>query len=177
MNMMSEIYNSTNPDLSKFKARGGKLLMYQGWADAIVTPAMTVDYYEAVERKSGGREGTQDFLRLFMLRGVDHCGLQPGPGADQTGYDPITALEQWVEHDVPPALSGSCRGSGEPRNGPAAGSDYRSDSRLASSRPASPPKPRDRRAAMRGCTRSNMMGSGALYPRLNKLACGLKAET
>jgi feruloyl esterase len=37
MNMMSEIYNSTNPDLSKFKARGGKLLMYQGWADAIVT--------------------------------------------------------------------------------------------------------------------------------------------
>jgi hypothetical protein len=104
MNMMSEIYNSTNPDLSKFKARGGKLLMYQGWADAIVTPAMTVDYYEAVERKSGGREGTQDFLRLFMLPGVDHCGLQPGPGADQTGYDPITALEQWVEHDVPPAV-------------------------------------------------------------------------
>jgi hypothetical protein len=46
-------------------------------------------------------------------------------------------------------------------------------------RPALPPhqKPRDRRAAMRGCTRSNMMGSGALYPRLNKLACGLKAET
>ena len=78
--------------------------MYQGWADAIVTPAMTVDYYEAVERKSGGREGTQDFLRLFMLPGVDHCGLQPGPGADQTGYDPITALEQWVEHDVPPAV-------------------------------------------------------------------------
>ena len=62
--------------------------MYQGWADAIVTPAMTVDYYEAVERKSGGREGTQDFLRLFMLPGVDHCGLQPGPGADQTGYPP-----------------------------------------------------------------------------------------
>ena len=104
MNMMSEIYNSTNPDVSKFKARGGKLLMYQGWADAIVTPAMTVDYYEAVERKSGGREGTQDFLRLFMLPGADHCGLQPGPGADQTGYDPITALEQWVEHNVPPAV-------------------------------------------------------------------------
>jgi hypothetical protein len=101
---MAEMYNSTNPDLSKFKARGGKMLMYQGWADAIVTPALTVDYYEAVESKSGGREATQSFLRLFMLPGVDHCGIQPGPGADQRGYDPLTALEQWVEHDVPPAM-------------------------------------------------------------------------
>jgi feruloyl esterase len=100
---MAEIYNSTNPDLSKFKARGGKMLMYQGWADAIVTPAMTVDYYEAVENKSGGREATQSYLRLFMLPGVDHCGIQPGPGADRRGFDPLTALEQWVERGVPPA--------------------------------------------------------------------------
>ena len=100
---MAQMYNSTNPDLSRFKARGGKMLMYQGWADAIVTPTMTVDYYEGVESKSGGREATQSFLRLFMLPGVDHCGIQAGPGADQRGYDPLTALEQWVEHDVPPA--------------------------------------------------------------------------
>ena len=100
---MAEMYNSTNPDLSKFKARGGKMLMYQGWADPIVTPTNTVDYYEAVESKFGGREATQSFLRLFMLPGVDHCGIQTGPGVDQRGYDPLTALEQWAEHDVPPA--------------------------------------------------------------------------
>jgi hypothetical protein len=104
MKMTSEMYNSTNPDLGRFKARGGRLLMYQGWADAIVTPEMTVNYYEAVEQKSGGREATEDFLRLFMLPGVDHCGIQPGPGADQTGYDPLTALEQWVERGIPPAV-------------------------------------------------------------------------
>lgn len=104
MKFTSEMYNSTDPDLGMFKARGGKLLMYQGWADAIVTPTMTVDYYEAVERKTGGREATQDFVRLFMLPGVDHCGIQPGPGVDQTGYDPLTALEQWVEHGVAPSV-------------------------------------------------------------------------
>ena len=103
MQMMSEMYNSTNPDLSKFKARGGKLLMYQGWADAIVTPVKTIEYYNHVEKFFGGPEATQNFARLFMLPGVDHCGIQPGPGADQTGYDPLTALEQWVEHDIPPA--------------------------------------------------------------------------
>jgi feruloyl esterase len=50
------------------------------------------------------REATQDFVRLFMLPGVDHCGIQSGPGVDQTGYDPLTALEQWVEHGVAPAV-------------------------------------------------------------------------
>jgi feruloyl esterase len=100
---MAPIYNSSDPDLSKFKARGGKVLMYQGWADALVTPAMTVDYYEAVESKSGGGEATQSFVRLFMVPGMDHCGIQPGPGADRRGFDPLTALEQWVEHSVPPA--------------------------------------------------------------------------
>jgi Tannase and feruloyl esterase len=66
------------------------MLIYQGWADAIVTPAMTTDYYEAVESKSGGREATQSYLRLFILPGVDHCGIQPGPGADRRRFDPLT---------------------------------------------------------------------------------------
>jgi feruloyl esterase len=97
------IYNSTDPDLSKFKARGGKILMYHGWADAQVTPDKTLEYYEAVEKKSGGREGTESYLRLFMLPGFDHCGLQHhGPGPDDRGFDPLPALEQWVEHGVPP---------------------------------------------------------------------------
>ena len=64
---------------------------------------MTVDYYESVESKSGGGEATQSFVRLFMVPGMDHCGIQPGPGADRRGFDPLTALEQWVEHSVPPA--------------------------------------------------------------------------
>jgi hypothetical protein len=99
---MQAIYNSDDPDLSKFKARGGKLVMYHGWADALVTPQKTVDYYEAVEKKMGGRAATQDFLRLFMVPGFDHCGLQAGPGIDQNGFDPLTALEAWVEKGEAP---------------------------------------------------------------------------
>jgi Tannase and feruloyl esterase len=96
-------YNSADPDLSKFKARGGKMLIYHGWADAVVTPDMTVEYYEAAKSKFGDREATENYLRLIMMPGFDHCGIQSGPGADQRGFEPLTALEQWVEHDVPPA--------------------------------------------------------------------------
>ena len=52
---MAEIYDATNPDLSKFNARGGKLIVYQGWADAIVTPFRTIDYYDEVTKAAGGR--------------------------------------------------------------------------------------------------------------------------
>ena len=100
---MAAIYNSTDPDLSAFKARGGKLLMYHGWADPIVPPQFTVAYYEAVEKTMGGREATQGFLRLFMIPGFDHCGWQPGPGITELGFDPLTALENWVEKGEAPA--------------------------------------------------------------------------
>jgi feruloyl esterase len=99
---MAAIYNSTNPDLTRFKARGGKLLMWHGWADPIVTPYLTVEYYEALEKKMGGRAGTQDFARLFMVPGADHCAIQPGPGVSQDGLDLLTALEKWVEQGIAP---------------------------------------------------------------------------
>lgn len=103
LKVMGEIYDATNPDLSQFKARGGKLLMWHGWADAIVTPERTLTYYAQVEKQMGGRHATQDFLRLFMLPGMDHCGLLPGPGITEGGFDPLTALEKWVEEEIPPA--------------------------------------------------------------------------
>ena len=102
LDYMAAIYNSDNPDLTKFKKRGGKMIMWQGWADAIVTPQKTVDYYEAVEQKMGGEAATQDFFRLFMIPGVDHCGLLSGPGINQMGIDPLSALEAWVEKGTPP---------------------------------------------------------------------------
>jgi feruloyl esterase len=100
---MAAIYNATDSDLSAFKARGGKLLMYHGWADPIVPPQGTMDYYEAVEKTMGGRGATQGFLRLFMIPGFDHCGWQPGPGITELGFDPLTALENWVEKGEAPA--------------------------------------------------------------------------
>ena len=100
---MAEIYDATDPDLSKFNAKGGKLIVYQGWADAIVTPFRTIDYYDAVTKAAGGRTNAEKFARLFMIPGMDHCGASnAGPGVDNRGFDPLATLESWVEKDQAP---------------------------------------------------------------------------
>jgi hypothetical protein len=97
---MAAIYNATDPDLSKFQQKGGKMIMYHGWADSIVTPLFTIEYYDSVVQKMGGLEKTQEFFRLFMIPGMDHCSILPGKGPDQ--IDVLTALENWVEKGVAP---------------------------------------------------------------------------
>jgi hypothetical protein len=90
-------------DMSAFRQAGGKLLIYHGWGDPLVTPQPTVGFYEGVVKKSGGIGPTQEFARLFMVPGMDHCGIgTDGPGISDTGFDPLTALEQWVEEGKPP---------------------------------------------------------------------------
>ena len=83
--------NAVDPDLSKFKARGGKILMYHGWNDVAISPQNSIDYYTSVLAKMGRNQG--DFIRLFMAPGMGHC--QGGPGPDQVNY--MSALERWRE--------------------------------------------------------------------------------
>ena len=98
MEFMAQIIKADNPDLEAFQARGGKLLMYQSWADPVATPWKTIDFYEDVEQNVGNQRATQEFFRLFMIPGMDHCGMREGPGIDRKdGFDPLTALELWVE--------------------------------------------------------------------------------
>lgn len=83
--------NATEPDLSEFRARGGKLIMTYGWADAILQPLMGVDYYERAVEENG--PDTPDFFRLFMAPGMGHCGGGIGPDR----HDAVTAIIDWVE--------------------------------------------------------------------------------
>lgn len=100
---MARLYNSDDPDLSKFSTAGGKMIVWHGWADAIVTPFKTVDWYDKVVATAGGQDKADAFVRLFMLPGWDHCGLLPAAdGGDQSKLDPLTALEAWVEGGIPP---------------------------------------------------------------------------
>jgi feruloyl esterase len=93
---------ASGTDLSKFKGRGGKLLIYQGLADGLQAPEATSQWYEALIKDIGGEAATMEFARLFMVPGMDHCGVQSGPGVAHTGFDPLPALEKWVEEGVPP---------------------------------------------------------------------------
>jgi feruloyl esterase len=105
--------DATNPDLSAFRAHGGKLILYHGWNDPAIPALSTVNYYDSVIAKMGS-SNVDSFARLYMLPGVQHCG--GGPGADSFGQSadwPATdpehnvriALENWVEKGTaPPAL-------------------------------------------------------------------------
>lgn len=97
-------YNANNPDLSAFKARGGKLLMWQGEADNAAGSYLLLDYYQRVRDKMGGFAGTDPFLRVYMLPGVYHCS------GGYIGYqhDLLGQMVNWVERGAAPnAIIGS----------------------------------------------------------------------
>jgi feruloyl esterase len=90
--------NVLAPDLSKFGARGGKLIHYHGWADQQIPAASSTRFFQAVESRQGGRANFNDYYRMFMVPGMGHCSGGPGT----TSFDMLTALEQWVEHGKAP---------------------------------------------------------------------------
>ena len=90
--------SATSSDLAGFRSRGGKLLMYTGWADPVVPPQDIVSYYDDVLRTMGGLHRTREFFRFFGIPGMGHCGGGSGPGT----IDVLSALEAWVEHGLPP---------------------------------------------------------------------------
>jgi feruloyl esterase len=110
---LSQVLDATDPDLTRFERRRGKLLMYFGSADDLISPQAGVDYYERVVAQMGGMERTQAFFRLFMVPGMGHCqgGASPhafgqayvAPGMrDDPEHDIRRALEAWVEQGKVP---------------------------------------------------------------------------
>ena len=88
--LVAATLNATNPDLSAFRKRGGKLLMYTGWSDAAISALATIGYYDEVIAHD--KTAVND-VRLFMMPGVEHCFGGPGPSF--TNY--LTEIDKWVE--------------------------------------------------------------------------------
>ncbi|WP_456616090.1 tannase/feruloyl esterase family alpha/beta hydrolase [Blastococcus sp. SYSU DS0541] len=95
---MAKIYNADEVRMHRFERAGGKLLVWHGWADPLITPEGTIDYVRDAVAANGGRAATEDWMRLFLLPGVYHCA--GGPGEDTVDW--LTAIERWVEHGEAP---------------------------------------------------------------------------
>lgn len=99
--------NTESPDLSAFKARGGKLLTWHGLADELIMPQGTVNYYTRVAGQMGGLANVQSFYRLYLVPGAGH-GTPNGtanPTADVPNFAPTQMyglLTQWVEKGTAP---------------------------------------------------------------------------
>jgi hypothetical protein len=91
-----DVIGTADPDLSAFRRAGGKLLTYVGTADNLIPPGGALRYRAEVEHKMGD---VNDFYRLFLAPGVEHCGGGAGP----TPTNPLGALVDWVEHGKAPA--------------------------------------------------------------------------
>jgi len=93
-----QIYDALSVDLRQVKKRGGKILLWHGWADGAIMATSSIGYYEGVVEFMGGRKETEEFFRLFLIPGVHHGGGGPG----FTEFDSFTALENWVEKGIAP---------------------------------------------------------------------------
>jgi feruloyl esterase len=101
--------DSTNPDLTSFAARGGRLIIYHGWNDPAISPWNSIDYYKSV-RKQMGEQKSESFFRLYMVPGMEHCVGGPGPDffgqlglptSTEPKFGVFDALVDWVEQNVP----------------------------------------------------------------------------
>jgi feruloyl esterase len=102
---LAGLYDSTNPDLRAFRAHGGKIILYHGWADQGLPPWATTNYYSAVARLLGGYQAIQSFSRLYMIPGLYHCPSPCGhvpTGDPAVKVDLIGQLIRWVEQGQAP---------------------------------------------------------------------------
>jgi feruloyl esterase len=112
---ISRVLDSTDPDLSAFEKRGGKMIVTIGTNDTLASPGAQLDYYQAVIDKMG-RRSVDRFARLFVMPQTGHGLSGTSYTVDGTGkaipatpipnrFDQAGLLFDWVEKNVAPPLS------------------------------------------------------------------------
>ena len=91
----SAYLDATSTDYSGFKNRKGKIIFWHGWNDPALSAYATIEHYIAVKDKD---PDIGNYMRLFLLPGVLHCGGGDGP----SGVDWISLIRDWVENDNAP---------------------------------------------------------------------------
>jgi feruloyl esterase len=93
---VAAVVSATNPDLSAFQARGGKLVLAHGWSDPALSARATIEYFNAVQRRTPSASSS---TRLFLMPGVLHCA--GGSGCDDVDF--VGVIRRWVEEDDAPS--------------------------------------------------------------------------
>ncbi|WP_459905178.1 tannase/feruloyl esterase family alpha/beta hydrolase [Caballeronia sp. HLA56] len=88
---------ATDPDLSDFHRRGGKLILWHGLEDQHISPQSTLQYYAKMKEYMGD-ERVEKFAKLYLFPGVAHCGGGDGPST----FDMLTPAMAWVETGAKP---------------------------------------------------------------------------
>lgn len=125
--VMGALTDAVDPDLDAFRRGGGKLILFTGWQDPVVSAHDVIAYHEAVTAR---RPDAGDFARLFMIPGMGHCALGPGathfststrnstPAGTDAAHDVTAALERWVEQgEAPSRITAVHYRDGRPENG------------------------------------------------------------
>ncbi|KAF2998436.1 hypothetical protein E8E13_000214 [Curvularia kusanoi] len=106
------LLNTVDPDLSLLEESGTKLLTWHGLDDPVIPYQNTVDYRKRVEGAMGGAHAVDQFYRLFLAPGVEHCGNGRGP----IPRSALMTLVDWVEKgEAPETLEAETKDArGEP---------------------------------------------------------------
>lgn len=102
------LIDAVNPDLSRFRESGGKLLLWHGMTDWLITPHNTTDYYHKVVASAGGQATADQFVEYYQAPGVDHCangvaGTRMGVGQGADTVDLVGPMFDWIEKGVKPS--------------------------------------------------------------------------
>lgn len=102
------LVDQLDTDISAFKAHGGKLLVYNGWADPVVNPLDTISYFDKVKVRQGSQAAIDSFARLFLVPGMGHCG----GGTGTSTVDWLSAIDNWADKGVAPQTLAASRLAG-----------------------------------------------------------------
>jgi Tannase and feruloyl esterase len=112
---LSEVLDSTNPDLSAFNRRQGKMIVVIGTNDTLASPGAQLDYYQSVIDRMG-QSVVDQFARFFVIPQAGHGLTGVNYSIDGDGktipsvpvpnsFDRLSVLTDWVEKKVAPGKS------------------------------------------------------------------------
>jgi hypothetical protein len=99
LSTMAKIYDADNANLTAFHKDGGKLMLYHGGADPLISTQTSVNFYNAAVKINGSLRSTQKWFDFFELPGVFHC--TGGAGASTVNW--LGYIQNWVEHGISPS--------------------------------------------------------------------------